>query len=160
MDTKHSRFLALAELLLDEIHATTEVPATAEDVAELLSRMILTIDAFRVAGGDVPSFLEKTVRFMDAYQEVGQAVLASPVTPSSPGWSKPAGDTGDHPPFPMPEPDPRRIRLEELRHQLETLARQVLTSPVDSLERGTLSEQFRELMDHVLVLRRELEADP
>jgi hypothetical protein len=60
----------------------------------------------------------------------------------------------------MPEPDPRSVRLEELRHELETLARQVLTSPVDSLERGALNDQFRVLMDQVLVLRKELEADP
>jgi hypothetical protein len=57
----------------------------------------------------------------------------------------------------MTEPGPRSARLVELRQQLETLARQVLTSPVDSLERGALHEQFRVLMDQVLDLRRELE---
>ena len=57
----------------------------------------------------------------------------------------------------MTEPDPRSARLVELRQQLETLARQVLTSPVDSLERDALWVRFRVLMDQVLDLRRELE---
>ena len=57
----------------------------------------------------------------------------------------------------MTEPDPRSARLVELRQQLETMARQVLTSPIDSLERDALSKQFRVLMDQVLDLRRELE---
>ena len=57
----------------------------------------------------------------------------------------------------MTEPDPRSARLVELRQQLETLARQVLTSPVDSLERDALWKRFRVLMDQVLDLRRELE---
>ncbi len=71
MDTKHSRFLALAELLLDEINAANEVPATVENVAELLEKMIRTIDAYRATGGDVEDLLKKTVRTMDAYQKAG-----------------------------------------------------------------------------------------
>lgn len=57
MDTKHSRFLALAELLLDEINAANELPATVENVAELLDRMIRTIDAYRATGGDVADLI-------------------------------------------------------------------------------------------------------
>lgn len=160
MDTKNGRFLALAELLLDEINASNELPATAEDVAELLGRMILTIDSYRVAGGDVASFLEKTVRVMDAYRESGQAVLASPVAPSSDSWSEPAGETRGHPPLPKPELDPRRVRLVELRRRLDAMARQVLSTPLDSPERGILDEQFREQLEQVLALRAEIGVNP
>jgi hypothetical protein len=57
----------------------------------------------------------------------------------------------------MPEPDPRRVRLVELRRQLETLARQVLATAGDSPEWDALDKQFRERMEQVLVLRGEVE---
>ena len=71
MDTKSRRFMALAELLLDEINAANELPATVDNVAELLERMIRTIDAYRAAGGDVADLLGKTVKAMDAYRASG-----------------------------------------------------------------------------------------
>ncbi|MCP9930596.1 hypothetical protein KBY82_07360 [Cyanobium sp. AMD-g] len=57
----------------------------------------------------------------------------------------------------MPEPDPRRVRMVELRRQLEVLAVQVLATPIDSLERAALDELFVERLKQVLDLRLELE---
>jgi hypothetical protein len=57
----------------------------------------------------------------------------------------------------MPEPDPRRTRLAELRRQLEELARQVLATPIDSPERAAMDRQFRAVLNAVLGLRSELE---
>ena len=57
----------------------------------------------------------------------------------------------------MPEPDPRRVRLVELRQQLETLAQQLLATPLDSPERDVLDELIRERLEQVLALRLELE---
>ncbi|MEA5441109.1 hypothetical protein [Cyanobium gracile] len=76
MDTKSRRFIALAELLLVEINAANELPATVENVAELLERMIRTIDAYRATGGDVADLLRKTVQVMDAYRATGGDVAA------------------------------------------------------------------------------------
>ncbi len=45
----------------------------------------------------------------------------------------------------------------ELRHQLETLARQVLATPHDSPEWKALDEQIHERLELVLALRGELE---
>jgi hypothetical protein len=58
----------------------------------------------------------------------------------------------------MPEPDPRRTRLAELRRQLEGLALQVLVTPIDSVERAALDDLFVERMKQVLDLRLELES--
>lgn len=57
----------------------------------------------------------------------------------------------------MPEPDPRRVRLVELRQQLETLAGQLLATPLDSPERNALDEEFDERLEQVLALRGDLE---
>jgi len=57
----------------------------------------------------------------------------------------------------MPEPDPRRVRLVELRRQLKALARQVLVTPLDSPERNALDERFHERLEQVMALRGELE---
>lgn len=57
----------------------------------------------------------------------------------------------------MPEPDPRRMRMVELRHQLHTLAQQMLSTPVDSPERPALDELFQERLLQMLALRAELE---
>jgi hypothetical protein len=57
----------------------------------------------------------------------------------------------------MPEPDPRRVRLVELRRQLEDLARQVVATPIDSRERAALDDLIMERLKQVLDLRLELE---
>jgi hypothetical protein len=57
----------------------------------------------------------------------------------------------------MPEPDPRRTRLAELRRQLEGLALQVLATPIDSPERAAMDVKFRAVLNAVLGLRSELE---
>ena len=57
----------------------------------------------------------------------------------------------------MPEPDPRRIRLAELRQQLAELARRGKTAPVGSQERDSLAEQYGEVLAGVLALAEELE---
>ena len=58
----------------------------------------------------------------------------------------------------MPEPDPRRVRMVELRHQLHTLAQQMLSAPVDSPERDALDDRLMETPWTVAALREELEA--
>ncbi len=58
----------------------------------------------------------------------------------------------------MAEPDPRRIRLAELRQRLEALGLQVNATPVGSDERNRLAEQFGEVLGSVLALAEELEA--
>ncbi len=60
----------------------------------------------------------------------------------------------------MPEPDPRRVRLLELRCQLEALAQEVLATSAGSLDRAALDEQFRKQLEEVLDLRAELEGWP
>lgn len=57
----------------------------------------------------------------------------------------------------MPEPDPRRIRLAELRRQLVELARRGKAAPVGSHERDSLAEQYGEVLAGVLALAEELE---
>lgn len=57
----------------------------------------------------------------------------------------------------MPEPDPRRARLAELRQRLEALGLKVNAAPVGSPERNRLAEQFGEVLAGVLALAEELE---
>jgi|APFre7841882724_1041349.scaffolds.fasta_scaffold611676_1 hypothetical protein len=57
----------------------------------------------------------------------------------------------------MPEPDPRRARLAELRQRLEELGRMVSAAPVGSPDRDALSEQFGQVLAGVLALAEELE---
>ncbi|WP_159819884.1 hypothetical protein [Cyanobium sp. Copco_Reservoir_LC18] len=57
----------------------------------------------------------------------------------------------------MPEPDPRRARLAELRQQLEALGLQVNAAPVGSPERDRLAEKFGNVLAGVLALAEELE---
>ncbi|KAF0652394.1 hypothetical protein L107_13835 [Cyanobium sp. Copco_Reservoir_LC18] len=59
--------------------------------------------------------------------------------------------------MPMPEPDPRRARLAELRQQLEALGLQVNAAPVGSPERDRLAEKFGNVLAGVLALAEELE---
>ena len=46
----------------------------------------------------------------------------------------------------MPEPDPRRVRLDELRQQLAELAQRGKAAPVGSQERDSLTEQYGEVL--------------
>jgi len=57
----------------------------------------------------------------------------------------------------MPEPDPRRARLAELRQRLEALDLQVKAAPVGSSVRDRIAEQFGEVLAGVLSLAKELE---
>mgnify|MGYP001810148870 FL=1 len=57
----------------------------------------------------------------------------------------------------MPEPDPRRIRLAELRQELAELARRGKAAPVGSQERDSLAKQYGEVLAGVLALAEELE---
>ena len=57
----------------------------------------------------------------------------------------------------MPEPDPRRIRLAELRQQLAELARRGKAAPVGSQERDSLAKQYGNVLAGVLALAEELE---
>ncbi len=53
--------------------------------------------------------------------------------------------------------DPRRIRLEALREQLEPLALKAMEYPADSPERAALDDQLMEAIWAVVALREELE---
>ena len=57
----------------------------------------------------------------------------------------------------MPEPDPRRGRLAELRQQLAELARRGKAAPVGSQERDSLAKQYGNVLAGVLALAEELE---
>lgn len=57
----------------------------------------------------------------------------------------------------MPEPDPRRTRLEALREQLEPLALQAMEQPANSPERDALDDRLMEALWAVVALREELE---
>ena len=69
MEPTKWRYLALAELLLAEIHEANEHTATIEHVAESLSRMIEIMEAYRATGGDVAELLDKAVQTMETYRE-------------------------------------------------------------------------------------------
>lgn len=58
----------------------------------------------------------------------------------------------------MPEPDPRRTRLEALRLQLEPLARQAMAQPANSPERAALDDRVSEVLWVMVALREELES--
>ena len=57
----------------------------------------------------------------------------------------------------MPEPDPRRARLAEMRQRLEALGLRINAAPVGSPERDSLAEQFGQVLASVLALAEELE---
>ncbi len=57
----------------------------------------------------------------------------------------------------MPEPDPRRTRLEALRQQLEPLALQAMEQPANSPERAVLDDRVSEVLWAIVALREELE---
>ena len=57
----------------------------------------------------------------------------------------------------MPEPDPRHARLSELRQLLEALGLRVNAASVGSPERGSLADQFGEVLACVFALAEELE---
>jgi hypothetical protein len=58
----------------------------------------------------------------------------------------------------MPEPDPRRARLAELRQQLAELARRGNAASIGSPEHDALAERYGEVLAGVLALAEELEA--
>ncbi len=57
----------------------------------------------------------------------------------------------------MPEPDPRRTRLDALREQLEPLARQAMEQQANSPERTALDDRVSEVLWAMVALREELE---
>ncbi len=57
----------------------------------------------------------------------------------------------------MPEPDPRRARLAEMRDRLALLGQEITETPPGSPERAELSDRFGLLLATALVLRKELE---
>lgn len=57
----------------------------------------------------------------------------------------------------MPETDPRRLRLAELRERLADLSRQGEAAPVGSPERDALAVRYGEVLVKVLALAEELE---
>ena len=57
----------------------------------------------------------------------------------------------------MPEPDPRRIRLEVMRERLLAIGKEIELEPFGSAAREVLVDQFAEMLVLVLDLRAELE---
>lgn len=59
----------------------------------------------------------------------------------------------------MPELDPRRTRLTELRERLAELGRRSKAMPLGSADHDALAEQYGALLGMVLGLAEELEAN-
>jgi Fe-S-cluster formation regulator IscX/YfhJ len=57
----------------------------------------------------------------------------------------------------MPEPDPRRIRLAEMRERLLALGKEIELEPFGSATRDPLVNRFADLLALMLELRQELE---
>ena len=57
----------------------------------------------------------------------------------------------------MPESDPRRVRLAEMRERLMAIGREIGLEPFGSAAREALVDRFAELLVTFLELREELE---
>lgn len=57
----------------------------------------------------------------------------------------------------MPEPDPRRVRLAEMRERLLAIGKEIELEPFGSAERDALVDRFAGLLALMLELREELE---